>query len=323
MERFGIMISKFRSLNAVRWFGVSLAFLCHTVQAQIMTNFPPSGDLPQIQLQVERTDHGKVRLQWNTVPGVWYDLLFKTNLTDSQWAAVALVEAKVELSSSETEAPPARSGFYRVETDPADVRNALEFRYRLNLLSYDGGDYYFIARRDSDGNIIAYDQEVQIRRIFRLVHVRFNTDVGTNFVTASGFTLSPVTVRMGPAMALWRFNEEQVIIDNKIVAWGRSATLEKILAELRADDRVAFAFPTYIEERGGNPFVGDIQLVVELREGVLISELSDFLAQQGVSAGGRAGPGPPNGPNQYYVFLGNGCAREIRPVDIKSKRRLS
>ena len=87
-----------------------------------------------------------------------------------------------------------------------------------------------------------------------------------------------------------------------MVAWGRVETAEKVLADLRADERVTFAFPVYGHS---SPTVGDTQLIVALKDGVAISQLSNFLAEVGVSPGGRAGPEPPNGPNYYFAYLSN------------------
>ena len=287
---------EFRWIQASSALIVSLLFSAITGYGQVMTNFPPSGDTPEIRLQIVRSDAGRIKIQWNAVPlaPASYVLMSRTNLTDGEWKPASdWIHAESETASVQRQLPNANFALYRVVS--SGVRDALQFQYYLNLLTYDGGDYDFIARRDAAGNIVAYDQENHFRRVFRLVHVRFNTDMGTNFVTASGYTLEPVTVHMGPAMELWRIFEEPVFVGHDMVAWGRVQTLERVLADLRSDDRVVFAFPAF-----NGPAVADSQLIFALKDGVAISELSDFLAEQGVTPGGSSGP-----PNYYRAYLNN------------------
>jgi hypothetical protein len=294
MKKACSWLFEFRQFVAVRGILVSLGIPCWTAQGQVMTNFPPSDRVPEIRLQIERSDAGRIKLQWNAVPlePASYVLMSRTNLADGEWKPASdWIHADSETASVQIEPRNANFAVYRVVS--SGVIDALRVQYYLNLLTYDGGDYDFIARRDAAGNIVAYDQENHFRRVFRLVHVRFNADMGTNFVTASGYTLEPVTVHMGPAMELWRIVEEPVYVGRDMVAWGRVQTLERVLADLRADERVVFAYPTF-----NGPAVADTQLTVALKDGVDISELSEFLAEQGVSPGGRIEP-----PNYYRAYL--------------------
>src|SRR5438445_11921355 len=108
--RWPIQLSGIRAIAAVTALAASMALPLRTVRAQVMTNFPPLGELPPIHLQIERTNDQRLKLQWSSVPWASYLIQCKSNLADSQWKVVGhWMEADSEISSMETEVPTGSS----------------------------------------------------------------------------------------------------------------------------------------------------------------------------------------------------------------------